>query len=190
MTFADHWLCTKYDALNHRADAFHLITERLEAMARPVTIIETGCVRQEGNWAGDGQSTIVWDKFVQHVGGAVHSVDLDPHAAALAHSLTSEQTTVESNDSVAWLLRMAMVGLKTDLLYLDSYDIDWADPEPSMRHHLAEVKVARPMLSPGSIVAVDDNQPEVGKGFLVGEYAEREGWQELYGGYVRVWAVT
>ena len=155
-----------------------------------MTIVETGCVRQEGNWAGDGQSTIVWDQFVQYAGGKAYSVDLDPKAAALAHSLTSDQTTVEANDSIAWLTHMAVFGLTADLLYLDSYDIDWSNPEPSMRHHLAEVTAAAPMLQPGSIVAVDDNQDGVGKGHLVGVYAEDHKWETLCDGYVRAWVVT
>lgn len=189
MTFMDAWLSTKWDDLSRRAEPFHAITEYLESLNCPVTIVETGCLRQEGNWGGDGQSTIVWDRFVQHVGGKVYSVDLDPHAAALAHSVTSEQTTVESNDSVAWLMHMAPLGLVADLLYLDSYDIDWENPNPSMEHHLAELAAAEPMLRPGSVVAVDDNQPGVGKGYLVGENAERYDWEVLHDGYVRAWIV-
>jgi hypothetical protein len=190
MTFADRWLCTKYDALGHRANAFHAITERLEQLGRPVTIVETGCLRQEGNWGGDGQSTIVWDQFVQHIGGKVYSVDLDPKAAALAHSLTSDHTTVECNDSVAWLTHLASFDLEVDFLYLDSYDIDWSNPEPSMQHHLAEVRAATPMLRPGTIVAVDDNQDGVGKGHLVGVHATDNNWLEMCDSYVRAWIVN
>lgn len=189
MTFMDAWLCTKWTDLDQRAKAFHTITGYLEGLERPVVIVETGCLRQEGNWNGDGQSTIVWDQFVQRVGGKVYSVDLDPHAAALAHSLTSNQTTVESNDSVAWLMHMGPVGLDIDFLYLDSYDIDWENPEPSMEHHLEEVLAAEPMLHPGSVVAVDDNLPNVGKGYLVGKHAERHGWEILCDSYVRAWIV-
>jgi hypothetical protein len=188
-TFMDHWLCTRYRDLNLRAEAFDAITAQLESLGRPVTIVETGCLRQEGNWAGDGQSTLVWDKFVNYAGGTVLSVDLDPHAAALANSLTSDLTRVESNDSVAWLLHSAAVGLQVDFLYLDSYDIDWANPEPSMKHHEKELVAARPMLRPGTIVAVDDNTPTAGKGYLVGVTAEREGWHVLADGYVRAWIV-
>lgn len=190
MTFMDAWLCTRWQDLGKRAEAFNVITERLESLGRPVTIVETGCVRQEGNWGGDGQSTLVWDKFVQHVGGKVYSVDLDAHAAALAHALTSDHTTVEANDSIAWLMHMAPFGLEVDFLYLDSYDIDWANPEPSMEHHLEEVLAAEPMLHPGSIVAVDDNSEDVGKGYLVGKHAERHGWDILCDGYVRAWIVS
>ena len=189
-TFLDRWLCTRYADLNARADAFDKITKHLETWGRDVVIVETGCLRQEGNWAGDGQSTLVWDAFVNYQGGTVYSVDLDVRAAALANSLTSDRTRVEANDSVAYLLRLATLGVGADLLYLDSYDIDWANPEPSMQHHEQELEAAWPMLHPGSIVAVDDNRPGVGKGYLVGLVAERKGWTVLADDYVRAWIVT
>ena len=188
-TFMDRWLCTRIYDLDARADAFAAITSHLEQLGRPVTIVETGCLRQENNWGGDGQSTIVWDQFVQHVGGRVYSVDLDPKAAALANSLTSDQTRVEANDSVAYLTHLATLGLQVDFLYLDSFDIDWDDPEPSMKHHEKELVVARPMLRSGAIIAVDDNKPNAGKGHLVGVVAEREEWDVLVDGYVRAWIV-
>ena len=190
MSFSADWLQPRAQDLGKRYDAFYAICAQLEQLGRPVTIVETGCVRMEHNWAGDGQSTIVWDQFAQHVGGRVLSVDLDPHAAALAHSLTSDLTTVECNDSVAWLLHLATIGLEVDFLYLDSYDIDWSNPEPSMQHHMKEIEAAAPMLHPGSIVAVDDNQPDAGKGYLVGQYAEQHGWTELHNSYVRAWVVS
>ena len=189
-TFMDRWLCTKYRDLGHRADAFDKITAHLQHHDGDVTIVETGCVRQEGNWAGDGQSTLVWDAFANFHGGRVYSVDLDVKAAALANSLTSPLTTVEANDSVSYLLHLAGLGIVADLLYLDSYDIDWAEPTPSMEHHEKELDAAWPMLRPGSLVAVDDNRPDVGKGYLVGLVAQREGWTVLADDYVRAWIVT
>lgn len=189
-TFIDRWLCTKYQDLGQRANAFDKITAHLESLNRDVVIIETGCVRQEGNWAGDGQSTLVWDAFVNYRGGKVYSVDLDVRAAALANSLTSDRTVVEACDSVAYLLRMATYDLAVDLLYLDSYDIDWANPHPSMQHHERELDAAWRMLRPGSIVAVDDNRPDVGKGYLVGLTAQRKNWTVLVDEYVRAWIVT
>lgn len=189
-TFMDRWLCTRISDLQQRGPAFDAITQHLEALGRDVTIVETGCLRQEGNWAGDGQSTLVWDAFVNYQGGRVYSVDLDVKAAALANSLTSDLTTVEANDSVAYLMHLATIGLTADLLYLDSFDIDWANPDPSMQHHERELDAAWPMLQPGSIVGVDDNLPRVGKGYLVGQVAERKGWTELHSGYIRAWIVT
>jgi hypothetical protein len=189
-TFMDRWLCTRYRDLDRRGPAFDNITAHLETLGRDVIIVETGCLREEGNWGGDGQSTLVWDAFVNYQGGQVFSVDLDVKAAALANSLTSDKTRVEANDSLAYLLHLATLGLSVDLLYLDSYDIDWSQPEPSMQHHVKELDAAWPMLKPGTVVAVDDNLPKVGKGYLVAQVAKREGWTVLAEGYVLAWIVT
>ena len=186
----EQWIATKRDRLAGRADAFEAITSRLVSLGREITIVETGCARLEGNWAGDGQSTLVWDALVNDTGGIVLSVDIDPKAVSLANSLTSDLTRVECNDSVQWLMHMAVCGLSVDFLYLDSYDIDWANPRPSMEHHERELDAAWPMLQPGTIVAVDDNQPNVGKGYLVGLIAERNNWETVADGYVRAWSVA
>jgi hypothetical protein len=50
-----------------------------------------------------------------------------------------------------------------DLLYLDSFDVDWDDPHPSALHHLHELCAAMPALKPGAIVAVDDHLGEQGR---------------------------
>jgi hypothetical protein len=176
--------------LGHRAQAFAAITEYLESFGRDVTIVETGCLRQENNWAGDGQSTLVWDAFVNYQGGQVWSVDIDAKAVQLAQSLTSDKTIVKRSDSVAFLTYLALKsGLMADFLYLDSFDIDWAHPVPSQEHHERELEAALPMLRSGSVVAVDDNQPHAGKGYLVGRYAQAEGWPVLVDTYVRAWIV-
>lgn len=190
-TFMDAWLNQHYRDLGHRAVAFDEITKRLERRGRDVLIVETGCMRQPGNWAGDGQSTLVWDAFVNHNGGRVWSVDIDQAAVTLAKKSTSPKTMVKCMDSVVFLTYMALKsGMKADLLYLDSFDIDWNHPAPSQEHHERELEAALPMLQTGTIVAVDDNQEHAGKGYLVGRYADAHGWPTLVDTYVRAWIVN
>jgi len=44
-------------------------------------VVEAGTIRTAGNWDGDGQSTVVWGRWVQVVGsGRVYSFDPDPAA--------------------------------------------------------------------------------------------------------------
>ncbi len=43
------------------------------------------------------------------------------------------------------------------LLYLDSYDVDWLDPLPSMIHGLREFLAIYPVLSRDSIILIDDS---------------------------------
>lgn len=183
----DAWLHTVSDKLTKRANAFDIITSKLEGLQRPVTIVETGCSRYENSWEGDGNSTIIWDKFVNYFGGQVYSVDIDPNSTAHAKLLVSDKTNVITSDSIEWL---KLVDLKVDLLYLDSYDIDWNNPDPSMRHHEKELNASLHLLSPGSIVAVDDNLPHVGKGYIVESVALSLGWKPIVDEYIKAWIVT
>ena len=51
--------------LAKREVSFRKIFEYLDQIEGPLTIIETGCMRELGNWAGDGQSTSLWDKYAE-----------------------------------------------------------------------------------------------------------------------------
>ena len=74
--------------LAHRTEGFRKVFDHLDRFDRPVGIVETGCVRRQDNWAGDGQSTILFDRYAEfHPRSAVFSVDRDPEAAALCRSL-------------------------------------------------------------------------------------------------------
>jgi len=68
-------------ALEWRSQSFTQMFDYLDRFDRPVGIIETGCVREVGNWRGDGGSTLLFDKYAQtHPGSVVQSVDIDAKA--------------------------------------------------------------------------------------------------------------
>ena len=94
--------------LAHRTEGFRKVFDYLDRFDRPVGIVETGCVRQQDNWAGDGQSTILFDRYAEfHPGSAVFSVDRDPEAAALCRSLVGGQVQIHAGDSLAYLKSLA-----------------------------------------------------------------------------------
>jgi hypothetical protein len=71
--------------LIHRSETFAQMFKHLDAFDRPVGIVETGCTRQAGTWQGDGNSTVLFDKYAQtHPGFRVLSVDLDENATGYA----------------------------------------------------------------------------------------------------------
>jgi Methyltransferase domain len=186
--------------LGVRADSLRLmlalLAERSQVGGPPALIIETGSVRQAGNWLGDGQSTVLWGDFASRFDAEVHTVDLDPAPARriLDDLGLGEAVQVHGGDSVAFLHDFAVrePRRRIDLLYLDSYDLDIHNPYPSALHHLMELAAARPCLGPGSIVAIDDN-PEldtgghVGKGMLVGDWFNKIGIPPLFTGYQFIW---
>ena len=169
--------------LGKRHEAFAAIAELLPEGCR---IIETGTVRQIDNWEGDGQSTIVWDTLATNLGGTVTTIDINPIGAELVAELELQATTAIVGNSLDVI--PTLTG-HADLLYLDSFDVDFENPLPAAAHHLSELMAALNLLAPGSLVAVDDNRDDQGKGSEVAWFLAEHGAVEIVRGYVRVWRI-
>ena len=151
-------------------------------------IVETGTLRNPNNWT-DGQSALLFTRFVEHHGGRMRSVDIDPRACDIARDfVNSQQFTVDCDDSVGWLQQQTDLD-QVDLFYLDSYDVDWNNDNASSEHHLKEFLVIEPFLRSGAVVALDDNSRWVasnqrtGKGHAVVEYLADQKHFPIYDEY-------
>ena len=178
------WLQGNQDALWARFPAFRVLDDGLRSLNRPVAIVETGGLRALGNVTGDGNSTYLWHEIVKDVGGTVTSIDIDPQCAAHCLQEFGYGVTALTMDS---LKALANIDTAIDLLYLDSYDVDFADDRPAAFHALQECLLAYQKINSGGFIAVDDNKGECGKGRLVAEFAELHGWVCEHDGYVKVW---
>lgn len=171
-----------------REEGFERLFIRLQVQA-PCKIIETGCVRQDG-WI-DGRATVLFDRFVQVCGGHVISVDNDEAKCRYARTQVSNWTTIVNDDSVSFLFRHAREQpASVDLLYLDSYDVDWKDPHPSAMHHFKELCAAMPALKPGSFVVVDDHMDadgRIGKSKYIVPFMYNIGARKFIDGYQIGW---
>lgn len=177
-----------------REPSFRLMIEHLSLCHFPL-IVETGCAREENNFAGDGQSTIIFDRYVNANGGELQSVDISPENVAVAQRQVGPRTRIHCADSIDFLWRLNQEltanNLFIDLLYLDSFDVDFSHPDPSAQHHLKELTAIISRLKPGSLVVVDDNIEvdghHVGKGYLVEEFMQAIGKPIIYRGYQYIW---
>jgi hypothetical protein len=172
--------------LRSRAPTFRALFAA--APAHP-TIIETGCLRDPGNWDGDGQSTIMFDWLAACEDGHAWAVDASWEAVDAARRVVSPRCAVVDGDAVTFL-----DGFRDpiDILYLDSLDFDGNRPQLAARQTMFELTAAMSRLRPGSIVAVDDTWRSgpaeiTGKGVLVYEYMERTGRRAIAEGYQFVW---
>lgn len=174
-----------------------LIEDVAQKRNERISIMETGGLRKLNNWAGDGQSTRIFDALISRSNGVLFSVDIDPVCAVLTSQSCSKQTIPVTCDSV-WFLSNFSGGSNLTAVYLDSLDLDIYDPEPSAKHHLQEIEILYPSLRPGTIVAVDDNlelemhdgaKIKVGKGYLVGEFLESKGADLVFDGYQKIWQI-
>ena len=151
-------------------------------------IVETGAMREPPNtpraWS-DGCSTWLWDRFTGRYGGQVFSCELDEQRCRDAAQHVSDRVTFLVGDAVR-RLRDLPAGF-ADLLYLDSFDLDWTNPHPSSLHHLQEVASGIHCVKPGGLVLIDDVGLTGGKGMYVMTWLLRIGATCIARGYQSLW---
>ena len=201
MTTQDFWKYFEQEAeprLEKRAKTFRKIFEYLDQQSGPILI----------NWAGDGQSTVLFDRYVTARGpdSHVHAVDISGDSVMACRGMVGEQTTVHLQDSVKFLDELARDadGLRPNLVYLDSYDLDWDYWFPSAAHCLKEFAAITPLLNPDTLLVTDDSPPVThilesgertiiapgkiaGKGRLLAEYADQIGVAPYFAQYQAGW---
>ncbi len=166
---------------NGMAALFKLMEER-----KSKAIVETGTIRRENNWHGDGGMTWWFGRYAAKRDAKLTTVDIDPQALEVAKKICAEDAErIEfiSSDSVAYLKAR---DIPIDVLYLDSLDYD-VDAKRSQAHAMNEVFAALPRLHEKSIIAFDDcGFADGGKGGLVIPYLCASGWQLTHRDYVSV----
>ncbi len=189
------WFDEVLSKLDKRAISFKKIIKYLDDLPDPIIILETGCLRKIDNFSGDGQSTLIFDKYTQSRGNGsrVYSVDINEQNVNLCKSLVSDKVYLKKEDSVKFISDFHnQVGYnnKLSLLYLDSFDVNWDYPLESSAHHLKELTASIPYINKNTLVVVDDAPINLlgyrdeknnfkfikdasvgGKGYLIHEYA-------------------
>lgn len=190
MPFEEQFLQYFRPRLGRRADGFAVIFDALLKPRRDLLVIETGCMRVPRNWDGDGQSSFMFDALARDTNGLFFSIDITPESIETARRACSSATHLILNDSVAALHALSRaLPMRASLLYLDSYDVDIANPLPSAIHHALELAAARPLIGPGTIVCVDDYGlgAEGGKGMIIDKFFSGIRARVLHCGYQKVW---
>jgi len=184
--------------LGHRQSGFDYIFDYLKTLKEPL-IVETGCARQQDNYEGDGQSSLLFDKYINEYGGYFWTVDLAEESVNYSRSkVISENSAVVLGDSITKLKDLNSILLqsekKINFLYLDSFDAPRDEPEVvymSAVHHLYELVTIAPSLANGALIGVDDNWVEngqlAGKGQFVFDYMQKSGRPLCHDGYQLFW---
>lgn len=188
--------------LGHRTEGFDYIFNYLKDVKDPL-IVETGCARQLDNYEGDGQSSLLFDKYIKQYGGEFHTVDISEESTRYCESkMTSSNSLVYTDDSINRLKilnkRFQIQNRKIDFLYLDSFDAPRDNPDVCYRsalHHIYELLTIAPSLKPGALIGVDDNWIEVkdgqnillGKGQLIFDYMLKINNPVLHASYQFFW---
>lgn len=128
---------------------------------KPLQILETGT----SAWGAD--STRLWDEYVRVAGGRVLSADIRQEPSLILKGKVSQLTQFSVSDSVEFLTDLANNHFQADLIYLDSFDVDWDDPSPAEEHGGKEFEIAKTIVRVGGIILIDDTPTK--------DFAERLG---------------
>lgn len=120
-------------------------------------IVETGT----SAWGTD--SSRMFDSYVRTFGGRFYSVDISHKPARRLKLAKSKRTNFYVMDSVKFLEQFEIISKikKIDLIYLDSWDVDWSNPFPSAQHGYKEILAARKHISAGTILIIDDTPKDI-----------------------------
>ena len=138
------------------------VFEKLLALGRPVTILETGTMWKAKEENEMGAFTYIMADFIKtFTKGRLITVDISLEAIQTCMRTTKEFENIITyvcSDSVKYLQNLSNLDVsKIDLFYLDSYDLDLTNPIPSQTHHLKELEAVLGRVSPTAIISVDDN---------------------------------
>jgi hypothetical protein len=141
-----------WSTLNHvNYEAFRVI-ENLMGQ-KPHKIVETGTS------AWGTESTRFWDAYIRKYGGEFWSVDNRDEPRKRLRMQTSKRTHLVVDDSVNFL--SSKEAQNATVLFLDSWDVDWANPQPAAIHGMKEFQAVAANLGPGTIMIVDDTPCEL-----------------------------
>jgi hypothetical protein len=119
---------------------------------KAATIIETGTS------AYGTDSSRLFDSYVRSFGGDFYTVDINTYPARRLSYSKSRSSHFFVMDSVQFLNSFSKIAPEksVDLIYLDSWDVDWNNPFASAEHGKKELVAIRPLLRTGVIIVIDD----------------------------------
>lgn len=172
--------------LGPRRQSFAMVCDYLRRIPDSLNrvLVETGCIRSQDDY-GAGYSTYLWNLLAEELPRLlVASIDNSLANVQFAERLCPHVDLIHA-DSVAALDQMDPEVI--DVLYLDSFDLDVANPHPSSLHHLCELTAAAKSLKPGALVMVDDNYATAGKGAYVAQFMDATKRRLVFDGVQKIW---
>jgi len=124
----------------------------------PLIILETGTA------AWGTSSTYLFDSYINKYGGKFWSVDINTETTRNTQRyIKSSNTTLVTKSSVDFLKEWVSQhpNEKADIIYLDSLDIIWNDPEESGVYGLEEFNAILPAIGPNTLLLIDDTPKDI-----------------------------
>lgn len=130
-------------------DMFEIILNNFSSSS--INILETGSA------AHGTKSSMLFASYVKVFGGRFDTVDINPEISRYYNYLESSNIRFHTQDSLEFINNLDDNTINSlDLVYLDSFDLDLQNPNPSQEHGLNEFLLLNRKLKKGTILSIDD----------------------------------
>jgi hypothetical protein len=146
-----------YEMFSYRGKANHLNYLTFIELFKNMITIKEPQILETGIASAGTQSTYLFNEYIKKYGGRLWSVDtnqelIDKNKGNMCHG-----TTLICDDSINFLKYwVENSDRKADVVYLDSYDLDWYNYHHSALHCLNEYLTLIPALQKGTLLLIDD----------------------------------
>jgi hypothetical protein len=128
---------------------FKKLFENMQGLKEP-NILETGIA------SAGTDSTYLFNEYIKKYGGRFWSVDINPNLVNRHKGNMCPGTELICSDSVKFLKEWTEKNSEANVIYLDSYDLDFYNPEQSGKHGLAEYNALKPVIKQNTLLLIDD----------------------------------
>lgn len=128
---------------------FKKLFEEMKDLKNPI-ILESGIA------SAGTQSTYLFDQYIKKYGGFFWSVDINKNLVDTHQGNMCPATKLVCDDSVSFFKKWSKTNHEANVIYLDSYDLDFYDPFPSGNHGLAEYNALIPVIKKDTLLLIDD----------------------------------
>lgn len=118
--------------------------------------LKTPLILESGIASAGTHSTYLFNEYVKKYGGFFWSVDINHNLVDIHKGNMCPATQLICGDSVSFFKKWCTENKEVDVIYLDSYDLDFYDPAPSGNHGLEEYKALIPSIRKNTLMLIDD----------------------------------
>ena len=148
----------KYEMFSNIGKPMHLNYLTFKELFKQMNNNKNMIILESGIASAGTQSTYLFNEYVRKYGGQFLSVDINQRLVDAHRGNMCPSTTLICDDSINFFKDWVKQNpnKKVDVCYLDSYDLDFYNPQPSAMHGLNEYLALLPAFRNNSLLLIDD----------------------------------
>ena len=147
-----------YEQFSNKGTQKHVNYLTFKELFKNMNGLKNPIILESGIASAGTNSTYLFNEYVRKYGGFFWSVDINEKLVIQHQGNMCPATKLVCDDSVNFFSRWAKKTNNTqaNVIYLDSYDLDFYNPQPSAEHGLKEFKALLPVCKKDTLLLIDD----------------------------------